>query len=441
MSVGGRTRVCQRRMLVGVVLVIAALAGCTYSEREPGLFDEDEPSPTPNPGVPTAPPPVHRSGPTPTNARLPLAGERSWTTTDGSELTFRIAVHTLRRMNDATVLDWSITTLPSGSLGYGDLIPATIPLGAADDPLSFRLIDGSAHRVYRPLRNDHTGCLCTTLGRLQVGVTALQQVVFPGLAADARVGRLLEVDIPTVALFTDVYAPPIGSAVRATDAPDLSRREEPAGAIRWTEAFTWPANSAQQLRIGIVSIRASERSTSVVWSIWNIGGASEHPKTAAPITDRVDSALSNQVASGLRLRLSRRTATGDVVVDELLPWRTGPVAKSECLCTDLRGWAELLPPSHRTVTVITNLPALPPGIETVDVALPGLTPLRRVDVESPADRPRLAITRAQPTAGWRAPHPYRIRAWPTSDWPTPMPDASMLAHFTGSSELLRRPET
>ena len=122
------------------------LAGCTYTEQEPGLFRQTAPqtSETTEPD---------RLPPRKTNPALPVAGEAIWTTAEGLQVTVRFAVHAIRRMEGASVLDWSVTPLSAPRLQAGERLPGRVDLGltsqAAGDG-NIVLSDGAGH-VYRQL--------------------------------------------------------------------------------------------------------------------------------------------------------------------------------------------------------------------------------------------------------------------------------------------------
>ena len=60
------------------------------------------------------------------NPDLPVVGEAVWTSGEGLGLTVRIAVHAVRRIPGATVLDWSVTPLSGAGLNSGDAVPAVV---------------------------------------------------------------------------------------------------------------------------------------------------------------------------------------------------------------------------------------------------------------------------------------------------------------------------
>jgi len=90
------------RCLVLILLAARALAGCTYNPQEPGLFGRETAPPTAAPAsvseTPTETPP---SG----NRELPVVGEAVWTSGDGLDITIRLAVHAVRRIEGRRLLD------------------------------------------------------------------------------------------------------------------------------------------------------------------------------------------------------------------------------------------------------------------------------------------------------------------------------------------------
>ena len=92
-----------RRLGAACLGLALLLAGCTYSDREPGLFGRTPPR------APTDTRPSTR--PTDSTAAIPVLGEAIYRSTDQSDVSVRIAVHAVRRVPGGTVLDWSVTAL------------------------------------------------------------------------------------------------------------------------------------------------------------------------------------------------------------------------------------------------------------------------------------------------------------------------------------------
>ena len=98
---------------------------------------------------------------------LPVVGEAVWTSADGLDITMRLAVHAVRRIEGATLLDWSVTPL-DGRLRPRDPLPTTVNLGLnrpGEGYPNIVLIDAARARVYRPLTRKgwDSQCLCTPL--------------------------------------------------------------------------------------------------------------------------------------------------------------------------------------------------------------------------------------------------------------------------------------
>src|SRR5215207_8191046 len=175
-----------RRPAAWACAAVLLLSGCSYSADEPGLFPSPPPRHT-GPAEPNA-----KFQPQPTNPELPVLGERLWAS-GFSELpiTIRIAVHAVRRAEQVTVLDWSVTPVSAPGFRFGDDLPPT-DLGlspATRVSPTVALLDPGARKAYQPLahrsREEFNHCLCIPLVRLQpnlrVGETRLLQVAFPSL--------------------------------------------------------------------------------------------------------------------------------------------------------------------------------------------------------------------------------------------------------------------
>ena len=155
---------CRMAPVVAAALVV--VAGCTYSEREPGLLDRETPQPTVGPPSSTSPP---TATPVPvTNPELPVAGESVWTSADGLDVQVRFAVHAVRRVDGGTVLDWSVTPIRAANLRPGDAVPDSVDLGLSrrwESSANVFLVDAPRRTVYRPLVRapDSDYCLCTPI--------------------------------------------------------------------------------------------------------------------------------------------------------------------------------------------------------------------------------------------------------------------------------------
>ena len=168
-----------RTVALCLALALLVLTGCTWSGDEPGLLQRREA---------TTGPPV----PPPTNPKLPVAGETTWTTAEGQRVTVRIAVHAVRRAPGLTVLDWSVTPLSAPDRQIGDEVPPGFDLGldrSSAGGVNIVLIDPRKKKVYRPLshrsRDQAYRCLCTPIwsaqATLHLGETRLLQVAYPAL--------------------------------------------------------------------------------------------------------------------------------------------------------------------------------------------------------------------------------------------------------------------
>ena len=147
-----------------IVAALLVLAGCTYSEREPGLLDRETPQPSVGPPSSTSTP---TATPLPaTNPELPVAGESVWTSADGLDVQVRFAVHAVRRVDGGTVLDWSVTPIRAANLRPGDAVPDSVDLGLSrrwESSANVLLVDApgqgrSTGRWYAP-RTPTTACV------------------------------------------------------------------------------------------------------------------------------------------------------------------------------------------------------------------------------------------------------------------------------------------
>src|SRR5918995_7090911 len=133
------------RLPVMVYALAVVFAGCTYSREEPGLFPRAVSSQTPT----TTERP--RLPPRKTNPVLPVAGQAIWTTAEGLRVTVRFGIHAVRRIEGATVLDWSVTPLSAPKLQAGERLPGRVDLGLTSQGAgdgNIVLSDAAGH-VYR----------------------------------------------------------------------------------------------------------------------------------------------------------------------------------------------------------------------------------------------------------------------------------------------------
>ena len=258
----------RKRLAAVAVAATVLVTGCTYSAEEPGLFPTRVPSQE-------AEPPADQQPPQPTFPELPVAGEAVWTTGDGLGVTVRFAVHAVRRIPGATILDWSVTPIGSPVARFGDVLPAHLDLGLTQSTggdVDVTLLDPPSRTAYAPLshrsRRTFNHCLCSPVWlvqqRLRIGETRLMQVAYPELPPDTA---FVDVVLANVAPFVHVPVTGVGLAPSATSATDLAR---PAGP-------TTPAAKAREIRIGspprqaltiqIDSITSSPGLTSVAWTV------------------------------------------------------------------------------------------------------------------------------------------------------------------------------
>jgi hypothetical protein len=385
----GATRRGRRRRLGGVLLVVALLlAGCTYEDREPGLFGR----------TPAAKPSEVGSSPNPldSSAAIPLLGEATWVPPDTRGIPIRIAIHGVRRVPGGTVLDWSITALSAAVRVPGELIEGGLPIGI-DERIDVALVDASAGRVYRPLvsRDGSQSCLCAPVrladDDLALDVPRLLQVAYPELPAAVRA---IDVSVAPVPVFSRIPVTAVGEMSAPIAETDLARPVGPIETLARTPDFTLP--SGQRFAIDVHAVLASGTLTSVVWSIEALA------RGPGP-------------GSGLRPELARHDAWR--VTSMRLRGADG--AEPACLCTDPAGWKEYLEEPGRRITVVTNFGDIPRGTTTVDVIFPDVPPLRDLGVATASDGAFRAggIARA-PRQSWtyrtNRPQPgWRLYAWPT----------------------------
>lgn len=420
-----------------LALVVALVAGsCTYSDSEPGLFRTEAPVEE----FPDPPRPLE-----PTNPALPVAGEAVWTSSEGLRITTRFAIHAVRRMAGATVLDWSVTPLSAPDLERGARIPSWVDLGlsrATGGDLNALLIDSAADKVYRPLqhrsRREFNRCLCTPLWvsqlELRIGETRLLQATFPALPANTR---FVDVAMSTLPVFGHVPVSPQGQVPTALSPTDLTREPAKTSPLAPPYQVIEPnVRGSQRVQsIQIDAIEAGDHFTSLRWSIRSV---TDQPSFAVfppspPITAEVpaDVELYNpSAASGPRLQAGKVTLG--------VRWITTAVqgrGAFDCLCTGLGLWATALRQAGGRATVTTVFPALPPRTAAVDVILPTATTLWRLPVTRAADgADRLGPPRPASVDSWVYSTDRPPAGWSTADWPTALPETRQLKDYSSFVE-------
>lgn len=426
-----------RRPVIAALAVVALLPGCTYSAEEPGLFS------TPEPSRESSPPRRDPFRPKPTNPRLPVAGERVWVSGSQPTVTLRIAVHAVRRIERATVLDWSVTPIAAPGLEFGDPLPGT-ELGLTrpieQNQPSLLLVDPAAQRAYYPLahasREVYKHCLCTPLWVLaqsqRLGETRLLQIAYPELPASLA---FVDITLGTVAPVRHVPVSPEGTVPTPVQATDLARA---APAVRPGGArldFRNPSRSQQRQRIQVARVLAAPGGSALEWTLASLDDQQSRVLAYEPPITRPETAeiANGNAANGPVLRV------GGARVSNL--WsRTTVVNRTayECLCTEIGLWTAGLRTAGGTVGLVTSFPALPAGTRTVDVEYAGFGTFRAVPVVAAEDAAsRLRPPEPAATGRWAYAVDDPPRGWPTADWPTDTPDPAQLAEYEARVEPIR----
>jgi len=431
-----------RRWLVATLLLFACLvAGCTYERLEPGLFGRPMSKETTAP--PLRPVTPNETLPSP-NPDLPVVGEAIWTSADGLDITMRLAVHAVRRIKGATVLDWSVTPLHGPGLRPKDPLPTTVNLGLnrpGEGYPSILLVDAARARVYRPLTRKgwDSQCLCTSLmlaqRNLRLGYTTVLQVAFPVLPEALE---NVDVQLATVAPFWHVPVTPLGMLPLASHPTDLARPANPTPVIGSTSPFSY-RSAGQRYLVMVNAVYTSSSFTSVAWTILSmepgrgLQAASTPPFADAAPPRRAYNPIS---AGGPQIRVS---AGRSVWRARLVTTKLAGLGALECLCTDLRYGAAALRQTGQQMRVITNLPPVPAGTARVDVVLPGLTSFTNLAVTPAPDSALRSAGPAVRGAGFwtyqaEQPHP----GWKPRDWPTPLPRTDQLRAFRATVDAIVR---
>lgn len=424
-------------------MVALGLGACTYSREEPGLFRTTGPSP--------GRPQVSRLPPQKTNPALPVLAEAVWTTGEGLQVTNRFAVHAVRRIPGATVLDWSVTPLSAPGLQVGDSLPAWVDLGLTRETggdLDAFLIDARAGKVYRPLahrsQREFNRCLCSPLWvaqlSLHIGETRMLQVSYPELPSDLT---YVDVMLTNAIPFWHVPVTPTGRVPSATQPTDLARPPTAPAPASPARAFSYPRpQQGRSQSIQVQQIVSAGPFTSMQWTLTSLTDQPSFSLIPYGLPVSGDSPYEGDVlnpgsANGPQIQAGRTRLQAR--------WMTARLQNAtyvECLCTDLGLWASTLREAGGHVSVVTNLGALPPKTTAVDVILPSVGTLKGVPVkpgEDSARRAGPAVDDGHPDR-WTYDPATPPPGWSTVDWPTPTPAARQLPDYAGTVEdLITRP--
>ena len=422
------------KRLVPIIAAACVLsAGCTYAKEEPGLFrNKASQSPTAE----------QTALPAPTNPKLPVAAEAEWTTAEGLKITTRFAIHAVRRLEDATVVDWSVTPLGAPGFGRGDRLPSWVDLGlsrTSEGDINMFLLDPAGGKVYRTLshqsRRLFNRCLCTPLWLaqqgLRIGETRLLQASFPPLPATLG---FIDVDMINMAPFVHIPVTPIGQVPTPSRPTDLARAPAVARPVLAQRVFRYPQEPHRVQNIAIDRVVVAPGRTTLEWTIKSVSDQSTFilEPALSPIggvlPDGVD-VLDPDVVSGPMIRPQGASPGKPARVS----WMTAAVAQRkayECLCSPLGLWAGSLRRESGEASVASNYPALPAGTRFVDVILPGVATLSGIPVVDAEDlAPRLGPPKPYAADTWTYYTDDPPRGWATNEWPTPLPDPDQLKDY------------
>jgi hypothetical protein len=430
------------KRLIGVIGVAAVLsAGCTYAKEEPGLFENRA----------TQSPSVENTPPAPTNPELPVAAEAEWTTAEGLHISIRFAIHAVRRIQGATVVDWSVTPLNSPGYGRGDRVPSWADIGlsrSSEGDINMFLLDPADGKAYRTLSHESRRlfrrCLCTPLWLaqqgLRIGETRLLQATFPPLPESLD---FVDVDLINMTPFPHVPVTPIGHVPTAPHPTDLARPPAAGRQALAQQQFRYQREPRRVQSIAIDRVVAAPGRTSLEWTIRSVTDQSIFilEPALSPIggilPDDVD-VFDRDVVSGPMIRPHGLPAAKPLRVS----WMTAAVSGRkayECLCSPLGLWAGSLRRDGGRASVAGNYPALPSGTRAVDVILPGVATLPDIPVVDAEDSaPELGPSKPHTAATWIYYSGDPPRGWTTAEWPTPLPDPDQLQDYRFFIENITR---
>jgi hypothetical protein len=422
-----------QRLVMIVAAVCVFLAGCTYAREEPGLF---------RPNASQSSTTERSAPPAPTNPKLPVAAEAEWLTAEGLQISTRFAIHAVRTLADATVVDWSVTPLSAPGYTPGDRLPSWVDLGlsrTSEGDVNMFLLDPVGRKVYRTLshqsRRLFNRCLCTPLWLaqqgLRIGETRILQATFPPLPAALD---FIDVDLINLTPFVHIPVTPIGQVPTAPHPTDLTRPPRGVAATLAQQVFRYRQEPRRVQSIAIDRIVVAPGRTSLELTIKSVTDQSTFilEPALSPIggifPDNVD-VLNPDVVSGPMIRPHADPAAKPTRVSWLSTGVAGRKAY-ECLCSSLGLWAGSLRREGGQASVASNYPALPAGTQTVDVILPGVATLSDIPVvEAEDSAPRLGPPKPYAGETWIYSSDDPPRGWTTTQWPTPLPDGDQLKDY------------
>ena len=370
-----------------------------------------------------------------------MLGDAIWVSGGRLPVTIRFAVHAVRRIEGATVLDWSVTPLRARGFEFGDDLPG-IDLGlsrASRSDVNIALLDPLSDQVYQPLSHESrqlfNHCLCTPPWVIQqdlrIGETRLMQIAYPELPATLA---YVDVSLATLAPFVHVPVSPVGTAPVARQPTNLARSADRRAAATTPIEFRYADEPTRRQSIQIDQVVAAPGRTSVQWTLRSVSDQNTSqlqpygPPVSSPPPDDVY-VLNNSPANGPLISLT--TPRGRERWSTL--WVVTEVYRQpayECLCTELGLWSSGLRDAGGAARLTGNYPELPAGTREVDIVLPGFGTFPKVPVVAAPDSAAAVLRTVDADTGqWSYLVEDPPRGWSTADWPTALPDPAQLAEY------------
>lgn len=447
---GADRRVSHRRTSWAVVtlLVLGLLAACTGDDDKNDTKSGDG-----------------GQGGSSDQSSLPVVG--SWVVDGGTAepQDVRVAIHGVRRIEGATVLDWSVTPLAGDGQSAGDDVDQDIDVGITpglDNADAVRLVDLAAKKVYRPLDNDDqeaagqpvAGSLGVPWYRVEddfaVGETKLLQYVFPELPDDLETIAVANQGAPLVA---GVPIAPIGKVLSGGPDVDLAAPADTVEPATNEAEFTYPVKSAltdpqQQMSVRVDQVLAADEATSIQLTVTAKQSGSGLDQTGGmPVGDTSlvppNSMAYENVASGPGLQVDDGVGGTKVLrawFSTLSQKANRPIASPDgfawrdCLCSNLTQSGARLAAEGRSLTLWVQAPPLPADADTADVvfpngSLPAFNDIAVTRVKEPAG---FSTRDAGDVGTWTQGTPAdaaedQVDGWSADEWPTPVPDPAEVA--------------